>query len=477
MGINVDPNLITINGRILPEPTLMYGQNVTVKPQNGRWNMRNKTLYKPTNILGCAIIIYDQHFGPAHEQHLKESLFNVARTLGIQGMPPDPPVLRKDATGSAYWKHLKEVAAVHESLKGGSPNLIIVVLPEMGDDIYVRIKNAGNIKVGVATQCLRTLFIAIQAAMCIKGNEQYFANVCLKINAKLGGINAILKLDTVPFLTDQNVPVIVIGAGLTHPEPGYLARPSFAAVVGSVDSGASKYVATIRPQPCRTEMIESLADMMTHVIKKHMQYRKDVERQANLVPERILFYRGGLSEGQFKKCKDFEVPQIFKACDIIGIPRPKLTFVICRHICFFPSPGGKSDKSGNVPAGPVVDCGITSPVEYDFYLQSHSGVQGTNRSTHYNILVDQNNFMPDEYVEFSSSWYMKKPEEGSRSLQSISFALCHIHASSTCSVSVVPPVYYADMVCARARNHYDPDANRRVFQSVHGHIGQHMYFL
>lgn len=82
----------------------MCGQNVTFQPRDGRWNMKNKTLYRPAKILGCAITIYDQRFGPTHEQHLKESLFNVAQTLGIRSMPPDPPVLRKNATGSAYWK-------------------------------------------------------------------------------------------------------------------------------------------------------------------------------------------------------------------------------------------------------------------------------------------------------------------------------------------------------------------------------------
>ncbi|KAG8942579.1 hypothetical protein FRC00_011746, partial [Tulasnella sp. 408] len=117
---------------------------------------------------------------------------------------------------------------------------------------------------------------------------------------------------------------------------------------------------------------------------------------------------------------------------------------------FFPPPGGSSDRSGNAPAGLVIDREITSPVEFDFYLQSHGGLLGTSRSAHYNVLVDQNNFMPDE-------------------LQRLSFSLCHVYARATRSVSIVPPVYYADtasrinvlisvvQVCARAKHHYDPD--------------------
>ncbi|KAG8946725.1 hypothetical protein FRC04_011503 [Tulasnella sp. 424] len=449
LGIIVDPNPISINGRILPAPTLIYGQYVTLQPFNGRWNMKNKVLYKTAKISGCAVINYDRRFGPAQEAHLKVSLFNVTQMLGIQGMPPDPPVLRKDATGTAYWNHIKEVGMLHKLVKGTLPNLIIVVLPDLGEDIYIRIKNAGDIKIGVATQCLR-------AAKCGKGNEQYFANVCLKINAKLGGINVIPQPRTVRFLAA--IPTIVIGAEVEYQGLRSKTRPSYSAVVGSVDSDASKYVAISRAQPCRREMIDDLADMIAHVIKKYMQYGKEVERRANLAPQRILLYRGRLPEGLFQECKNFEVVQILKAKD--------------HHLRFFPSPGGKSDKSGNVPAGLVVDRGITSPVDS----------QGTSRSAHYSVLVDQNNFMPDD-------------------LQTISFALCHISARSTCSISIVPPLLYANIVTAKAKHHYDPDGAfivpesdsepqtaspsaadelepfRHAFQPVHPNSGQVMYFV
>lgn len=98
---------------------------------------------------------------------------------------------------------------------------------------------------------------------------------------------------------------------------------------------------------------------------------------------------------------------------------------------------------------------VTSPAEFDFYLQSHAGLLGTSRPAHYNVLYDENNFRPDE-------------------LQSIAFALCHVYARSTRSVSIPAPVYCmfmtcipdyiltmpidADIVCARAKNHFDPQA-------------------
>ncbi|KAG8942580.1 Eukaryotic translation initiation factor 2C [Tulasnella sp. 408] len=140
-GINVDANPMTIKGRILPTPTLMYGRNSSIVPRDGQWNMRDKMLYRPERIAGCAILIYDARFRPESERHLKETLYQACQAVGIQGMPQDPPVLRKNAGGGQYWNHIKELGTLHKQVKGAMPNLIIVVLPDFGnEDIYVRIK-------------------------------------------------------------------------------------------------------------------------------------------------------------------------------------------------------------------------------------------------------------------------------------------------------------------------------------------------
>ncbi|KIO29145.1 hypothetical protein M407DRAFT_21715 [Tulasnella calospora MUT 4182] len=314
-GITVDPNPMTIAGRMLPTPTLIYGKNTIIQPRNGQWNMKDKTLYKPAIVQGCAIIIYDGRFTPEAELHLKQSLFSVSRMLGIQGIPSDPPVLRKNATGGQYWNHLKELATMHKNVKGTMPNLIVVIMPDLAsEDIYVRIKNAGDIKTGVATQCLK-------AGKCARGSEEYYANVCLKINAKLGGTNFILKPEIIPLLTDPTAPSIVMGASLTHPGPGQSIRPSHATVVGCVDSKNSKYIAVSRAQSCRLEMVKGMADMVADVLKKSIQYRKEMENNPNYVPQRVLFYRDGLSEAQLSECKNFEMPEIFSES-------PLFTFLI-----------------------------------------------------------------------------------------------------------------------------------------------------
>lgn len=132
------------------------------------------------------------------------------------------------------------------------------------------------------------------------------------------------------------------------------------------------------------------------------------------------------------------------------------------HVRFFPMDPSQGDRSGNCKAGTVIDSDITNPVELDFYLQSHAGLLGTSRPAHYNVLYDDNKFTTD-------------------ALQALSFALCHVYARSTRSVSIPAPVYCkssctdfvflhsvgrssivaldADIVCSRARNHYAPDTS------------------
>ena len=51
--------------------------------------------------------------------------------------------------------------------------------------------------------------------------------------------------------------------------------------------------------------------------------------------------------------------------------------------------------------GTTVDIGITHPTEFDFYLCSHQGIQGTSRPSHYHVLWDDNHFEADELQQLT----------------------------------------------------------------------------
>jgi len=315
---------------------------------------------------------------------------------------------------------------------------------------------------------------------CARAKLQYWANVCLKINVKLGGINTIPQPQSFAILTEAKNPTIVLGADVIHPAPGSEGRPSFTALVGNVDSNTAKYIATCRVQTGRQEIIADLKEMAKYVLGKYMQYHEKVEKVSG-PPKRIIFFRDGVSEGQFRHVLDEELRMLKEACGELKIT-PKITVIIVgkrHHIRLFPQAPGQADRSGNCPAGTVVDRDIAHPTEFDYYLQSHGGLLGTSRSAHYNVIFDENEFSADD-------------------LQSLSFALCHVYARSTRSVSIPAPVYYADIVCSRAKIHYDPEASldfsesasqmtsgqadatldsyRRGFKPLHTNMANLMYF-
>ncbi|XP_077508028.1 protein argonaute-2-like [Amblyomma americanum] len=192
--------------------------------------------------------------------------------------------------------------------------MVIIVLTKNTN--YAEIKQVAETEIGLRTQCV------MDNNVIKKRNAALITNLCQKINAKLDGINSLLPKEQ-PKIFQK--PVIIIGADVTHPAPGDKLRLSIAA---------------------------------------HK-------------PERIIFFRDGVSEGQF-----MEVSAIRLACQELSpneTYEPALTFTVVQkrhHTRFMPT----NDRDGvgqcrNVPPGTTVDSVVTHPLDFDFYLCSHFGNQ------------------------------------------------------------------------------------------------------
>jgi eukaryotic translation initiation factor 2C len=87
-------------------------------------------------------------------------------------------------------------------------------------------------------------------------------------------------------------------------------------------------------------------------------------------PQRILFYRDGVSEGQYAEVMQKEVAAVMEALEHAKI-KASLTFCVVKkrhHARLFPMKAEEADKSGNCIAGTVVDSVITHPTEFDFCM-------------------------------------------------------------------------------------------------------------
>ncbi|PKY63300.1 hypothetical protein RhiirA4_532215, partial [Rhizophagus irregularis] len=186
------------------------------------------------------------------------------------------------------------------------------------------IKRISDTVIGIATQC-------IQSKHTNKPAKQYCANVCLKMNVKLGGENSFLIPKHIQFLTDE--PTILMGTGVTHPSPGDNEGLSYVALCGSVNVKASRYAVSTRFQRGHTELIVDLANMVKESLKTFYQ-------TCGLKPKKILFYRNGISKSQFMHVLECELAAIKYACQSLEANyRPTITFVVIQkrhHTRFFP---------------------------------------------------------------------------------------------------------------------------------------------
>jgi len=419
-GLTISNSMMEVRGRVLPPPKLQYGGRTKQQalPNQGVWDMRGKQFFTGVEIRVWAIACFAPQ-RTVREDALRNFTQQLQKISNDAGMPIiGQPCFCKYATGpdqvEPMFRYLK---STFQGLQ-----LVCVVLPGK-TPVYAEVKRVGDTVLGMATQC-------VQAKNVNKTSPQTLSNLCLKINVKLGGVNSIL----VPTIRPKvfNEPVIFLGADVTHPPAGDNKKPSIAAVVGSMDAHPSRYAATVRVQQHRQEVIQELSAMVRELLILFY-------KTTRFKPNRIIMYRDGVSEGQFSTVLQHELTAIREACIKLEPDyKPGITFIVVqkRHHTrlFCADKKEQSGKSGNIPAGTTVDAGITHPTEFDFYLCSHQGIQGTSRPSHYHVLWDDNHFDADE-------------------LQCLTYQLCHTYVRCTRSVSIPAPAYYAHLVAFRARYH------------------------
>lgn len=91
------------------------------------------------------------------------------------------------------------------------------------------------------------------------------------------------------------------------------------------------------------------------------------------LPSRILYFRDGVSEGQFKQLLNTELTALKSACRKVEINyKPSITFVVVQkrhHTRFYPTRKEHSDgKYNNVMPGTVVDTDIVYPNQFQYFL-------------------------------------------------------------------------------------------------------------
>ncbi|KAK9690038.1 hypothetical protein RND81_09G100100 [Saponaria officinalis] len=428
-GMQISEMCTVVDARVLPPPVLKYhesGKEPQVAPGVGQWNMIDKKMYKGGTVERWTCLNFSTIVRDDIMQQFCRDLIDMCASKGMifSRTPCIPP---RTVHANQIEKALLDV----ETRSRSQLQLLIIILPDYTGS-YGKIKTICETELGIVSQCCKP-------GQARKLSKQYLENVALKINVKAGGSNSVL-LDAVarriPRLSD--CPTIIFGADVTHASPGEDSSASIAAVVASMDwPDVTKYKGLVSAQGHREEIIQDLYKERDG--KNYGMIRElliSFYRSTGQKPKRIIFYRDGVSEGQFAHVLLHEMDAIRKACATLEPGYlPPVTFVVVQkrhHTRLFPVDKNLTDRSTNIMPGTVVDTKICHPSEFDFYLCSHAGIQGTSRPTHYHVLLDENNFTADL-------------------LQLLTNSLCYTYARCTRSVSVVPPAYYAHLAAFRAR--------------------------
>lgn len=429
-GVEFDSQFSQTEGRILPPPSVKFGQGQADTKHSGRWDLRGKKFWRRNfaPLSNWAFLVMDDSVNLPQLQEFSRTFKSTF--MGHGGNCTADPLLL-NPPGNVKRNPAQCVAWAHNEVtsKRGYPQLIFVVVQHRNSPHYLRMKKSADCRFGVLTQF-------VNAAAVGKNNGQYHSNVCLKVNAKLGGATSRTQP---PWKTSgatyfpMERPTMIIGVDVSHAAPG-AASPSTAAMTMGVDRDATRFAAMVETNGFRTEM---LTPSNVHSMFGELASLWRGEHN-NQLPKHIIYFRDGVAEGQFAQVMEHEIAQL-KSFLRDKAPKgelPKFTVIVAtkrHHIRFFPQNG---DRNQNPLPGTLVEKEVTHPFMWDFYLSSHVAIQGTARPVHYHVIFDEMNMPVND-------------------LQKMIYYQCYSYARSTTPVSLHPAIYYAHLASNRAKAHED----------------------
>lgn len=482
LQMEVGDKLIQIPARLLRPPQIVYktrdGQNKVVDVKfAASWNVEDQDCF-------FRAVDHPIHVVDLRNGDHQATANNFIRMLSERMKLHNPAFTAR--VGAKKKPDINNLSIALQQIKDA--RVVFVIVPDQDSGRYAKIKAIGDRESGIQTICVTHSKLA--KPTLDNATLDYLA---LKFNMKLGGQNHKVRLpaetrtnggfaparpsgnskatgpaSSADLLSSLAGDTMVVGADVTHPTGGaIMGCPSIAAVVASTDNDFMNYPGSMRLQEGRKEMIDDLKEMLLERLDAWSQNHE------GKLPNRIIFYRDGVSESQYDEAKRIEMQAIRDAVRKRDQQKDvQIIFIVCgkRHNTrFFPAKVGdiqttrpgkgiKADANsqasfnGNVKPGLVVDKVISCPPAdsldgtFDFFLQSHAAVKGTARSCHYVVLANG-----DEFKAFTAD-----------QLQQITHALCYSYATATKGISQAAPAYYADKLCTRGRFYLTPFFNDDV---------------
>lgn len=215
-------------------------------PESASWNVNSKRFIQPADQGLVGMIDFRRNTENPAASLIVGALKDAFNRHGMSNVTVDPPSSEfsgtpNDLRGSGT-EMVKKFTGFHSKHK-----ICLVILPEADKKQYSQLKRVFDIVIGVHTVCVTEDKVKRKLK-----DMGFFANLTLKFNLKLGGINHVVEdrliahaHKTIGEILLKNV--VVLGADVVHPPQGSrLGTPSIAAVVGNSDKSVANF-----PDPCQ----------------------------------------------------------------------------------------------------------------------------------------------------------------------------------------------------------------------------------
>ncbi|XP_022171132.1 piwi-like protein Ago3 [Myzus persicae] len=398
-GLMMRPVPVKMEGPVYKRETILLGNSIRKQVgMNMDWGMdvAKNAMFVAVNMLNWAIM-YNPKDEPTAKSFCKQ-LAACGRPLGMEINPPKP-IKIQGTTPESF------VSTINNTIKNNSEiQLVVIIFPNQREDRYNAVKRICCSEIGIPSQVIISRTLSKPERL-----QSITQKIALQINCKLGG--ACWAID-IPLKN-----TMIVGIDVYH-EKGKQTS-SVVGFVASMDKTFTEWYSVAAMQrSTHQELMKSVQDAFHKVV---VQFKA----KNGLLPEKIIIYRDGVSDGDLKQVEEIELSDLIESFKSYpGNYNPMVSLIIVQKRINTRVFQYVNEKYSNPSSGTVIDNTVTRRNHFDFFLVSQHVRQGTVNPTHYIVLKNGCNLSVEN-------------------VQRLSYKLCHLYYNWCGTVKVPAPVQYA----------------------------------
>nr|XP_058928443.1 piwi-like protein 2 isoform X5 [Kogia breviceps] len=395
-GLCLQKDVHKIEGRVLPMERINLRNTSFITSQELNWI---KEVTRDLSILTVPMHFWALFYPKRATDQARELVNMLEKVAGPIGIRMSPPawVELKDDRIETYVRTIQSMLGVE-----GKIQMVVCIIMGTRDDLYRAIKKLCCVQTPVPSQVINVRTIGQPTRL-----QSVAQKILLQINCKLGG-----ELWGVDIPLKQ---LMVIGVDVYHdPSRGMRSVVGF---VASISLTLTKWYSRVVFQMPHQEIVDSLKLCLVGSLKKFYEVN-------HCLPEKIVVYRDGVSDGQLKTVASYEIPQLQKCFEAFENYHPKMVVFVVQKKISTSVYLSATEHFVTPSPGTVVDHTITNCDWVDFYLLAHHVRQGCGIPTHYVCVLNTARLSPDH-------------------MQRLTFKLCHMYWNWPGTIRVPAPCKYA----------------------------------